>query len=284
MAIINSMGVGRSRKSMGNVTYRTVRGRTIGSQKRSEGTATTRGLGGNIRKPLFAMISMFLREHASDIQVSFNKTRYGSQRNYMFQKNYDALSSALSSLALAASASGTIPSITEIEAAITEYATANPTSIYRVRLDGFDTVYLTGVWSEEDNPVSGGASDGLGIGSSSVSSTDGKATYTAPIALSLSFHAGARTVRSAGNVTILAPVLPSGITADNIVYLGASGVAVDPQPVITDVVSATGSLKYTCAEITEAMGVVGFRMGNMFVRLSSAYVRTGSGLDENPLG
>lgn len=284
MAIINSMGVGRSRKSMGNVTYRTVRGRTIGSQKRSEGTATTRGLGGNIRKPLFAMISMFMREHASDIQVSFNKTRYGSQRNYMFQKNYSALSSALSSLALAASASGTIPNLTEIEAAITEYATANPTSIYRVLLDGFATVYLTGAWNEEDNPVSGGASDGLGRGTSSVSSTDGKSTYTAPIALSLSFHAGARTVRSAGNVTILAGVLPSSITAANIVYLGTSGVAIEPQPAITDVVSTAGSLKYTCAEITEAMGVIGFRMGNIFVRLSSAYVRTGSGLDENPLG
>lgn len=284
MAIINSMGVGRSRKSMGNVTYRTVRGRTIGSQKRSGGSVTTRGIGGNIRKPLFAMISMFMREHASDIQVSFNKTRYGSQRNYMFKKNYSALSSALSSLALAASASGTIPNLTEIEAAITEYATANPTSIYRVLLDGFATVYLTGAWNEEDNPVSGGASDGLGTGTSSVSSTDGKSTYTAPIALSLSFHAGARTVRSAGNVTILAGVLPSGITAANIVYLGTSGVAIEPQPAITDVVSAAGSLKYTCAEITEAMGVIGFRMGNIFVRLSSAYVRTGSGLDENPLG
>lgn len=284
MAIINSMGVGRSRKSMGNVTYRTVRGRTIGSQKRLGGSVTTRGLGGNIRKPLFAMISMFMREHASDIQVSFNKTRYGSQRNYMFKKNYSALSSALSSLALAASASGTIPSITEIEAAITEYATANPTSIYRVLLDGFATVYLTGAWSDADNPIAGGSSDGIGVGTSSVAATSESATYNAPISLSMSFHAGAKTVRSAGNVTLLANVLPSGITSASIIYLGSNGVAIETQPTITDVVSANGSLKYTCTEITEAMNVVGFKIGNIFVRLSSAYVRTGGSLDENPLG
>lgn len=37
MAIINSMGVGKARGSMGNVTYRTVKGQTIGSQKLGKG-------------------------------------------------------------------------------------------------------------------------------------------------------------------------------------------------------------------------------------------------------
>lgn len=37
MAIINSMGVGKARGSMGNVTYRTVKGQTIGSQKIDKG-------------------------------------------------------------------------------------------------------------------------------------------------------------------------------------------------------------------------------------------------------
>lgn len=38
MAKINSMGVGKARGSMGNVTYRTVGGETIGSQKVDKGT------------------------------------------------------------------------------------------------------------------------------------------------------------------------------------------------------------------------------------------------------
>lgn len=38
MARINSMGVGKARGSMGNVTYRTVKGQTIGSQKIDKGT------------------------------------------------------------------------------------------------------------------------------------------------------------------------------------------------------------------------------------------------------
>lgn len=37
MAIINSMGVGKASGSMGNVTYRTVKGQTIGSQKLAKG-------------------------------------------------------------------------------------------------------------------------------------------------------------------------------------------------------------------------------------------------------
>ena len=37
MAIINSMGVGKAHGSMGNVTYRTVKGQTIGSQKLGKG-------------------------------------------------------------------------------------------------------------------------------------------------------------------------------------------------------------------------------------------------------
>lgn len=286
MAIINSMGIGRAKKSMGNVTYRTVRGRTIGSQKRGAGTtgATTRGQGGNLRKPLFAMINMFMQAHASDIQVSFNKSKYGSQRNYFFTNNYKGMSAALFSLATASSISGVLPDASEVEAAITAYATENPSSIYRVKLQGFEVKYMSGAWSSDDNPVSGGATDGLGVGTAKTESggSDSGYTYDAPTTFSLSFHAGAKIVRDAGNVTIKGNAVPNGLTASTIVYLTTGGTPVSPAITVTDVTSVAGQVKFTSPELLESKNILAVKLGSIYVRLSSAYVKTGGG--DNPLG
>lgn len=281
MAIINSMGVGRSKKSMGNVTYRVVRGRTIGSQKRGKGEtgATTRGLSGNVRKPLFAMINSFMKAHDTDIQVSFNKSQYGSQRNYFFSNNYAALSVALQALATAASNSGVMPMESEIETAITSYATANPTAIYRVKLAGFENVYLSGAWDSADNPVAGGSSDGLGVGTAQVLSSDGTYKYNSPVAISLSQHNGAKIVHLGGSVQIKGTSIPAGITAPQIVYLTPTGV-VSPAVTITGVTSVAGQLDYTTNELTDAQDAVAVQIGSIYVRLTSAYVRT----EAAPLG
>lgn len=279
MAIINAIGIGRSRKSMGNVTYRSVRGRTIGSQKRVAGEqgAITRGLSGNIRKPLFAMINLFMAAHASDIQVSFNRSKYGSQRNYFFTSNYSALSRALQALAMQAAASGVLPPLADIEAAITEYATANPTSIYRVKLAGFDILYMTGAWTSDDNPISGGSTDGLGTGRSQTDyGISGR--YEAPVAFSLNFHSGARIVRQAGTVNITGNALPAGITAAGVIYLSADNTPVSVE--VTDVVSAAGSITYEAPALTESMNIVAVQLGGVYTRLTSAYVHT----PDNPLG
>ena len=281
MAIINSMGVGRSKKSMGNVTYRVVRGRTIGSQKRSQGEsgATTRGLNGNVRKPLFAMINSFMKAHDTDIQVSFNKSQYGSQRNYFFSQNYAALSAALQALAISASASGIMPLESAIEAAITAYATANPTAIYRVKLAGFDNVFMTGAWDSADNPVSGGSQDGLGVGTAQVIQTGGAYKYNAPIAISTMQHSGAKIVHLGGTVQIKGNAIPACITSAQIIYLTATGV-VSPAVTVSAVTSVAGQLDYTTDELTEAQDAIAVQIGGVFVRLTSAYVKT----ETDPLG
>lgn len=149
MAIINSMGVGRARKSMGNVTYRTVRGRTIGSQKIMPGAATRVPTAGqSSRQNVFGLINRFMALHGQSIDDSFNKTTYGSQRNYFMKVNYIALSAALASLSADASDG-------EIEQAVADYAGDNPTSIYRVKKSGFPIEYLTGAWDDSQNPMSG---------------------------------------------------------------------------------------------------------------------------------
>ena len=283
MAIINAIGVGRANKSIGQFTYRTVRGRTVASQKRKKGDqgAITRGLKGNLRKPIFGMINLYMAEHASDIQVSFNRSKYGSQRNYFFTANYRGLSAALSPLAMTSSINNELPSVAEIDEAIATYATANPTSIYRVRLNGFPIVYLSGEWSSDDNPISGGATDGLGTGTIRTSAGE-SGYYDAPAVFSLNYHAGAKIVRDAGTVHITGIAIPAGITADDITYLSTGNNPVEVT--VTDVVSAAGTLEYGAPAITAAQNIVAVKVASVYVRLSSAYVNTGGTLDEDPLG
>lgn len=279
MAIINSMGVGKARKSMGNVTYRTVRGRTIGSQKRAAtgSTPATRGDGAVMsrQQALFGMVSMFMQAHASDIDVSFNKSKYGSQRNYFFSVNRKALFAALNTLAMSAMASG-YPLLSEVESAIMEYATANPTAIYRVKLSGFESVFLTGAWSSDDNPVSGGGTQPLGKGTASFSSAD--TTYTAPAAATAVFQAGAKIIRGAGNVTLSIPGIPAGILASDIKFLTADGAVVSGLSATAVVSSEANKLVYTAPELTSTHNVLAVQIGIIYVRLTSAYV------NPNPLG
>lgn len=272
MAIIKSMGVGRSRKSMGNVTYRVVRGRTIGSQKRgpSAAGASTRGQAGNFRKPLFSMINMYMKEHQTDINVSFNKSKYGSQRNYFFSTNYGALSKALMALATQAANSGILPSIADVSTAIVTYATENPNSILRVKLAGFENVYLTGEWNSEDNPVVGGSADGLGTGTAKLSGS--VSTFTAPALLSMNMHSGARIAHEPGTVKLTGNAIPSGLTADQIIYMNKSG-AVTPAVEISNVESVAGSVEFTAPKIEDSDNIVAVQLGSVFFRLSSAYTK-----------
>lgn len=275
MAIIRSIAVGKAKKSAGNVTFRTVRGRTIMSEKVGERT-TTRGPRLTVYEARFKLISMYIGMHRSSINVSFNKTKYGSQGNYFYKVNKAALEAAVA--ALVNDAESATPEM--VEAAVTAYAKENPTSIYRVKLSGFDVVYLTDAWNDDDNPISGGATDALGVGSASV--TAGENTYTAPIALSMSFRAGAKIVRPAGSITLSAAALPAGVTAADIKFTTSNGNVV-PDIAITEVTSNAGSLKYTTGEITAANNALGILVKGIYIRLTSAYVQGGN-VDENPFG
>lgn len=172
MAIIRSMGVGSAKKSMGNVTYRTVRGRTIGSQKVAS-RPLTRATDISVNQFVFGLITRFMAIHAADIMVSFNRTKFGSERNYFAKVNYSALRLALTSLYNAGVTSVDDISDAQIEQAIAAYATANPQAIYRVKRSGYDVVYLTGEWSSEQNPEE--INPALRVSFSSLQQEDGSA-------------------------------------------------------------------------------------------------------------
>ena len=267
MAIVRSIGVGKSRGSVGNMTYRVVRGRTISSEKVGE-RPTTRGIGsGSVQNALFGMVAKYADAHATDIQVSFNKTQYGSQRNYFMKLNFGALKSALLSLAGTAKATGSLPSLDVIETAVSDYATSNPTKIIRVKLAGYDMKYLAGVWSSEDNPVSGGGVDSLGAGVVRVTTATGE--YNAPSAFSLSYHSGALITQPAGAVAIQGAAI-QGVPA-SIVYLGSNGIPLASQPTITGKAFVAGVLNYTASAVS---GATAIKLDETYMRLTSAYVFT----------
>lgn len=135
MAIIRSMGVGSAKKSMGNVTYRVVRGRTIGSQKVAN-RPLTRAEDVSLQQFAFGLINRYMTLHAADIQVSFNKSKYGSERNYFAKINFPEFRSAFATLYQSGETSVDAITDAQIEAAVLAYVQENPTAIYRVRKSG----------------------------------------------------------------------------------------------------------------------------------------------------
>lgn len=279
MAIINSLGIGRGKKSAGNLTYRTVRGRCIASQKQEKRGPVNGAY--SIAQATFSLVSTFMRAHAADIDVSFDKTAYGSARNNFYKTNKSALTAALATLANEYAYAKNKADITAIDAAIATYAQTNPQAIVRVKLSGFDTVYLTGAWSSDDNPVAGGGINELGRGTASVAV--GSNTYNGKVACSLGFYAGAKIVRQAGIATITCKGLPAGVQAAQIKYLNSSGSPIAALSVTSIASSVADKLIFSAPAVQAEQNALAIQVGSVFVRLTSAYVYSG---DEggNPLG
>lgn len=268
MAIINSLGIGRGKKSAGNLTYRTVRGRCIASQKQEKRGPVIGAY--SIAQATFSLVSTFMRAHAADIDVSFDKTNYGSARNNFYKTNKSALAAALATLANEYAYAKNKADITAIDAAIAAYAQANPKAIVRVKLSGFDTVYLTGAWSSDDNPIAGGGINELGRGTATVSAGDD--TYLGQVATSLKFYPGAKIVRNSGTATITCAGLPAGVQAAQIKYLDGSGAPIAAFSVPSVTSSVAGKLIFTAPAVTEDKNALALQVGSVFVRLTSAYV------------
>ena len=85
MAIINSVAVGRSKKSVGEFTYRYFRGRTIASRRVTENSSSTSA---QVRqRGLFGGMAQIASLFSEFIDWSFAKTTYGSSRNNFVKTN-----------------------------------------------------------------------------------------------------------------------------------------------------------------------------------------------------
>lgn len=157
MARIYSHSESRAKGSVGMTTYRTIRGRVIQSQKVAPWDPSIDHVGNatrwNERTALLGIISLWCSFHAQSLKNSFNKTRFGSPRNYFFKKNFAALKEAFAILAAQYAASKQAPEMAQIEQALGDYALAHPSTIYRVKKSGYDVVFLAGAWDDSDDPA-----------------------------------------------------------------------------------------------------------------------------------
>lgn len=85
MAIINSLAIGKSFKSAGNLTYKTVRGRTIASQRITQNKSNTEAQ--SIQRGRFGATAQCMQLFLPYVNNFFEKTKYGSARNQFVKVN-----------------------------------------------------------------------------------------------------------------------------------------------------------------------------------------------------
>lgn len=85
MAIINSLAIGKSVKSAGNLTYKTVRGRTIASQRITSNKSNTPAQ--ENQRYHFTKVSQSMSLLQRYIGVCYEKSKFGSSRNAFFRLN-----------------------------------------------------------------------------------------------------------------------------------------------------------------------------------------------------
>lgn len=85
MAIINSLAIGKSVKSAGNLTYRTIRGRTIASQRIVSNKSNTAKQAA--QRSSFSMSSQAVALCRTYVDYAYEKSKYGSARNEFMKTN-----------------------------------------------------------------------------------------------------------------------------------------------------------------------------------------------------
>lgn len=146
MARIKHLGLGRkSSGTIDGITYVTRNGVTYARSTPNMPASAYKTPTALKRQAIFKLIQMHQRYHLRTIRQTFTPKGNGSPSNRYFSVNYKALAQALDTLADHYVA-GEEVSLTDVEAAISAYATEHPTSICIAKLSGYGEVYLTGEW------------------------------------------------------------------------------------------------------------------------------------------
>ena len=148
MARISQIGPGR--KTIGTIdgiTYVTRNGVTYARSAPTMPASAYNTPAAKLRQAIFKMVQMHLKLHLRTIKQTFSTSGNGSPSNRYYSLNGKALTKALSSLA-EQYVDGEDVTITDIEAAISDYATEHPTSIRIASKSGYREVFLTGPWPD----------------------------------------------------------------------------------------------------------------------------------------
>lgn len=224
---------------------------------------------------------MYIGMHRLDINASFDKTKYGSQGNYFYKVNKGAMEAAVQELV--PNAQNATPA--QVENAVTTYATANPASIYRVKMSGTETIYLTGEWKSSDNPKPIVPPTGVTVNGSVGQKSS-------------AFIASTPEIAPVGETTSIAitdsAASFAGITAANISAYDADGEEQSDAVTITAVVASSNTISFDC-EVADALSagkaIYAFKIGASYYQLKAGSQSGGSDSgsgdgdqSENPLG
>ena len=148
MAIIKQVGVGRNATgTIDGITYYTRNGVTYARSTPIMPARMFKTPAALKRQAIFKMVQMHLRYHQHTIKQTFTPKGNGNPYNRYHAENGKHLTCALAPLAERWVA-GEVINISEVEAAISGYATEHPDAIKIAMKDGFEEVFLTGAWPE----------------------------------------------------------------------------------------------------------------------------------------
>lgn len=148
MAKIKHLGLGRkSSGTIDGITYVTRNGVTYARSAPDIPAYVFKTPAALKRQAIFKLIQMHQKYHLRTIRQTFTPKGNGTPSNRYFSTNYKSLAAALDALAEQYVA-GEVVTLTEVEAAISDYATANPQAIVIAKLSGYGEVYLTGAWPD----------------------------------------------------------------------------------------------------------------------------------------
>lgn len=147
MAQIKQVGIGRkSTGTIDGITYYTLNGKTFARSTPTMPASVYNTPEARIRQAIFKMVQMHMKHHVRTIRQTFT-AKAGTPCNRYYSLNKKGLNAALSTLA-EQYVEGEDVTITDIEAAISDYAAEHPTSIRIASKSGYREVFLTGPWPD----------------------------------------------------------------------------------------------------------------------------------------
>lgn len=148
MARIKQVGIGRMASgTIDGITYVTRNGVTYARSTPTMPASVYNTPEAKKRQAIFKLVQKHLKYHLRTIRQTFTPKGNGTPTNRYYSVNGKALTAALGTLAEQYCA-GEDVTITEVEAAISAYATAHPQSITIASKSGYGEVYLTGNWPD----------------------------------------------------------------------------------------------------------------------------------------
>lgn len=147
MAQIKQVGVGRKTTgTIDGITYYVLNGKTFARSTPTMPVSVYTSAEARIRQAIFKFVQMHMKLHLRTIRQTIT-AKTGTPCNRYYSLNKKGLSAALQTLA-EQYVDGLDVTITDIEAAITAYATEHPTAIRIASKSGYAEVYLTGPWPD----------------------------------------------------------------------------------------------------------------------------------------